>query len=84
MFRTKRFYQVKISFLNFNDESAKVKELFEAEHFNSLTIKRKDGNTVYQAVLNTDKEYSSQTLNKIMVENSFILSMERCDEEWEV
>lgn len=40
LFRTKRFYQVRIVFRNTNDESTKVKELFDAEHFNSLSIKR--------------------------------------------
>ena len=81
LFRTKRFYQVRIAFRNTDDESTKVKELFDAESFNSLSIKREGENTVYHAVLNTDKEYSSQTLNKIMAENPFILSVERCDEE---
>lgn len=81
LFRTKRFYQVRIAFRNTEDESTKVKELFDAEHFNSLSIKREGENTVYHAVLNTDKEYSSQMLNKIMADNPFILSVERCDEE---
>lgn len=81
LFRTKRFYQVRIVFRNTDDESAKVKALFDTEHFNSLSIKREGENTVYHAVLNTDKEYSSQTLNAIMAENPFILSVERCDEE---
>ena len=81
LFRTKRFYQVRIAFRNTDDESTRVKELFEAEHFKSLSIKRKGGDTVYRAVLNTDKEYSSQKLNAIMAENPFIISLERCDEE---
>lgn len=81
LFRTKRYYQVKIVFRNTENESTKVKELFSAEHFNSLSIEREGNGTVYHAVLNTDKEYSSQTLNAIMAENPFILSVERCDEE---
>lgn len=81
LFRTKRYYQIKIVFRNTDDESIKVKELFGTEHFNSLFIKREEDNTVYQAVLNTDKEYSSQMLNAIMAENPFIISVERCDEE---
>lgn len=81
LFRTKRFYQVRIVFRNTDDESAKVKELFETDHFSSLSIKREGENTVYHAVLNTDKEFTSQTLNKIISENSFILSLERCDAE---
>lgn len=81
LFRTKRYYQVKIVFRHEEDESSKVKELFEAEHFSSLSIRREGEESVYHAVLNTDKEYSSQTLNKIMADNPFILSVERCDEE---
>lgn len=81
LFQTKRFYSVKICFVQEDIESEKVKELFAAEHFNRLTIERKKGGTVYNAVLNTDKEYSSQRLNEIMAENPFILSLERCDNE---
>ena len=81
LFRTKRFYQLRIEFRNIDDESVKVKELFEAEHFNSLSIKRDGDSAVYHAVLNTDKEYSSQKLNEIMAENPYIISIERCDEE---
>lgn len=77
----KRFYQLRIVFQNTENESDKVKEIFEAEHFKSLTIERKDDCALYRAVLNTDKEYSSQKLNEIMRENKFILSVERCDEE---
>ena len=81
LFQTKRFYSVKICFVQEDTESEKVKELFAAEHFNRLTIERKKSGTVYNAVLNTDKEYSSQRLNEIMAENPFILSLERCDNE---
>lgn len=81
LFRTKQFYRVRIVFRHVADESNKVKELFETEHFNSLTISRDGDQTVYHAVLKTDKEYSSQTLNDIMEYNPFILSVERCDDE---
>ncbi len=81
LFQTKRFYRVKITFENTADESERVKELFAAKHFNSLNITRNGEFTVYHAVLNTDKEYSSQKLNEIMKDDSFILSVERCDEE---
>ncbi len=80
LFRTKKYYKIKICFLNTDNESVKVKRLFSVENFNSLTIERKDDATVYRAMLNTDKEYSSQVLNEIMAQNQFILSIERCDE----
>ena len=81
LFSTKKFYRVRIAFKNVGDESNKVKELFETEHFNSLSIARDGDQTVYHAVLKTDKEYSSQTLNEIMENNPFIISVERCDDE---
>lgn len=81
LFRSKRYYQVRICFQNTDDENVKVKELFEVQHFNRLSIVRKDDLTLYQAVLKTDKEYSSQRLNEIMRDNPFIVSVERCDDE---
>lgn len=61
--------------------AALIKELFSTEHFNRLTITRDGDATVYHAIISTDKEYSSQTLNEIMTNNQFILSIERYDEE---
>ncbi len=81
LFRTKRYYRIKIDFRNSSDEGVKVKELFRTEHFNRLSIERDGDSTVYHAVLDTDKEYSSETLCKIMTDNPFILSVERCDDE---
>lgn len=81
LFRSKRYYQVRICFQNTDDENVKVKELFEVQHFNRLSIVRKDDLTLYQAVLKTDREYSSQRLNEIMRDNPFIVSVERCDDE---
>ncbi len=81
LFQMKRFYKVKITFINTDDESVRIKKIFCAEHFNSLNITRDGESTIYHAVLNTNKEYSSQTLNDIMASNPYILSLERCDEE---
>lgn len=79
-FRNKKYYQINICFKNTADESVEVKALFGISHFDSLTIERKDDYTVYRASLNTDKEYSSQTLNAIMAENPYIISLQRCDD----
>ena len=81
LFRSRRYYQVRIWFQNTDDDNVKVKELFEVQHFNRLSIVRKDDLTLYQALLKTDKEYSSQRLNEIMRDNPFIVSVERCDDE---
>lgn len=80
VFRTKKYFQIKICFVNGGEECGKVKELFQTDRFNRLVIERKGQETIYHATLNTDEEYSSARLNEIMSENPFIKSIERCDE----
>ena len=79
-FRAKQHYKIKISFINTTNESLVIKQIFEVKNFNSLTIERTGDNLLYHAMLNTDKEYSSQLLNKIMETHPFILTLERCDD----
>ena len=80
LFRTKKYFQIKICFLNGGEECGKVKELFQTDRFNRLVIERKGKETLYHATLNTGEEYSSAQLQEIMAENPFIKSIERCDE----
>lgn len=79
-FQTRKYYQIKICFINGGEECGKIKELFRTDRFNRLVIERKGGETLYHATLNTDEEYSSARLQEIMAENPFIKSLERCDE----
>ncbi len=81
VFRSKRYYSVKIEFLQTRDENLQIKELFATDRFNQLVIKRENSKVVYSATLTTDKEFSSTRLNEIMAENPFILSLERCDND---
>ena len=81
VFRTKRYYSVKIEFLQTGEENMIIKRLFGTDRFNQLIIKREEGRVIYSATLNTDKEFSSTRLNEIMAEHAFILSIERCDQE---
>ena len=80
LFRTKKYFQIKICFVNGGEECGKVKELFQTDRFNRLVIERKGKETLYHATLNTDEEYSSARLQEIMAENPFIKSLERCNE----
>ena len=80
LFRTKKYFQIKICFLNGGEECGRVKELFQTDRFNRLVIERKGKETLYHATLNTDEEYSSAKLNDIMRENPFIRTIERCDD----
>lgn len=80
IFRTKKYYQIKICFVCSDGEGEIVKELFQTERFNRLVIERKGDETLFRATLNTDREISSHRLNGIMTEHAFIRSIERCDE----
>lgn len=80
-FRPRRFYSINIKFRHAENANEKIKEIFSVTRFNHLVINRgENGVTVYSATLNTDKEFSSGTLEKILEENEFILSVERCDD----
>lgn len=79
IFRNKQTYSVKIVFKQTGDENTKIKEIFGTDKFKHLVLDRQDGNVVYSATLNTEKEFSSARLNEIMMENPFICSIERCD-----
>ena len=81
IFHSKRYYSVKIEFLQTGDENRRIKEMFGTDRFNQLVLTRDGNQLVYNATLNTDKEFSSTRLNQIMSENSFIRSIERCDNE---
>lgn len=81
IFRSKRYYSVKIEFIQTLDENRKIKNIFGTDRFNHLVIKREEDRVVYSATLNTDKEFSSTRLNEIMAENDFICSIERCDND---
>ncbi len=81
LFRTKKYFRIKICFVNGSAACGKVKELFQTDRFNRLVIRRRDGETEYHATLHTVEEFSSARLNKIMEENPFIRTVERCDED---
>ncbi|MBQ8685151.1 MAG: MgtC/SapB family protein [Clostridia bacterium] len=81
VFRTKRTYSVKIEFSRTGDENLRIKEIFGTDRFNHLVLKREGDQVLYSATLTTDNEFSSSELNKIISENPFIFSIERCDND---
>jgi putative Mg2+ transporter-C (MgtC) family protein len=81
LFRTKRTYSVNIEFVQTKDENKIIKEIFGTDRFNHLVIRRENGQIVYTATLNTSKEFSSTFLKEIMTKHSFIVSLERCDND---
>lgn len=79
LFRTKKYYSVKIEFFQTGDENIRIKEIFGTDRFHHLVLRRENGKVFYSATLNTDQEYSSARLNEIMKDNPFICSLERYD-----
>ena len=82
IFRSKKYYSVKIEFLRTGDENLRIKEIFGTDRFNHLVLTRDEqARVVYSATLTTDKEFSSTRLNQIMEDNAFITLLERCDND---
>ena len=79
VFKAKKYYSVRIVFEQSEDENLKIKEIFGTDRFNELVLNREGDRVVYNATLNTDKEFSSTRLKEIMAENPFICTIERCD-----
>lgn len=80
IFQPKKSFLIKIVFEQKSNEREKVKEIFGLDRYHSLIVERKDEKLIYQAKLYTDVEYTSTQIDEIMKENSFILSLERCDQ----
>ena len=80
VFQQKRYYSINIVFTQTNDEREKIKEIFDIDRYNRLILTRNGETLIYQATINTDVEYSSAQLDEIMKNNSFISSLERCDD----
>ena len=79
-FKQRKYYSLNIKFRQAKNANEIVKELFSVSRFNHLIINRENGETLYSATLNTDREFSSGALEKILFENDFIISVERCDD----
>ena len=54
--------------------------LFDIDRYNKLVVEREEETLIYHATLDTDEEYSSTQLDEIMKNNTYICSIERCDE----
>lgn len=80
VFQQKRYYSINIVFTQTSDEREKIKAIFDIDRYNRLILTRNGDTLIYQATINTDAEYSSAQLDEIMKNNSFISSLERCDD----
>ena len=80
IFKTKKIFSINIVFVQHTNERDKVKQIFDIDRYNRLIVERKGDSLIYQAKLDTVEEYSSTQLDEIMKQNSFIISIERCDD----
>ena len=80
IFCHKKMFAIKIIFVQKTDERDQVKKLFDIDRYNRLVVERQGEELVYQAVLDTDIEYSSMQLDDIMKSHKFIRSIERYDD----
>ena len=76
----KQIYSVKISFIQKQDENEKIKNIFGVEHFQKLSVVRSDDKTVFNVSIVTENKFDSETIDKILKNNDFILSIERNDD----
>ena len=80
IFRHKKIYSIKIVFVQGTNEREQVKALFDIDRYNRLVVERHGEELIYQAILDTDIEYSSTALDEIMKSHKFIRSIERYDD----
>ena len=80
IFRPKYYYVLKITFEETGSEREKIKELFKVDHYVHLFVERNNEKLLYKATINTDKEFDSKTLDQIMKDTPYILSIERGDD----
>ena len=80
IFRHKKIYSIKIVFVQDTNEREQVKALFDIDRYNRLVVERQGEELIYQAILDTDIEYSSTALDEIMKSHKFIRSVERYDD----
>ncbi|MBQ7226261.1 MAG: MgtC/SapB family protein [Clostridia bacterium] len=80
-FKSKKTFSIRIKFKQENEANKRIKEIFGVDRFNHLIIERCEGCIIYSAMLSTEKELSSTQLNKIICENDFIYTIERCEND---
>ena len=81
IFQSKRFYILRIVFEETENEREKIKEIFKVKHYAHLQIDRQGEKLLYKATVNTDVEFNSATLDEIMKDNPYIVSIERGDDD---
>lgn len=78
VFRSKHFIKLNIVFKDVDEyTSNKILELFKVEKFNKFNVKKENEEVIYNAVIVTDKIVSAEEMRKIIMENPYIMSIDR-------
>lgn len=80
-FHTKIYMQIKVCFEQVSDENKQIQEIFGVKRFIRVNVFKEGEEIIYNATLNTEEEFSSTQIGKIMKEHPFIRSIERCDDD---
>lgn len=81
LFSTKRFVKIKICFQMQEGGSETVKKFFSVERFSKINFERRQDGLYCQAMITGEREFDDEYISRILDENSFIRSVERCDDE---
>lgn len=80
-FRAERYMQLRLVFVNNEDESETVKRLFEVNRFLEVRATRQEGDIVFNTLIRTEKLFDDAFIRQTLKNYPFILSIERADDE---
>ena len=79
VFKTKRYAEFKVDYVNFDGAPQKIKQLFGCAHFAKTNVKRVDGKCICTVYFITDKDYPDGFFANLINNNEFILSITKTD-----
>ena len=80
-FKNKQYVQLKVVFVNNNDESATVREIFGVDKYVQLDAKKQGDDIVFSVIIRTDNVPDDKFILKTLQEYPFIHSIDRTDDE---
>ncbi|PWM49388.1 MAG: magnesium transporter MgtC [Bacillota bacterium] len=82
LFTMKKYLRIRVVFENVTgEESSKITALFGVERFSKLNVERGENLILCTGTITTDRDLPAVEIGKILSENNFIRSIERCDDE---
>ena len=83
IFHSKHFYKISIVFTDNGENSdGEILNLFCVDKFESINMKRENGNVVYAGIIVTERVISCKELRNIFMKCSNIISINRLNDEF--